>query len=427
MMRKRNKGLSMVEVVIALAIFMIMMIPIVSSLISSTKTTGTAKELQSRNEYAENLIETLKEVPIDVLATGRTSYFEKIGAEGVSITSLTGGEEGYLITGKTSLGAERTQYAYAVKMLSNGEYKDENKRTSGVVQDLDQNKVALISATLSNYDEVAYQDLLKTKLAKKQTMDGGAFNLEAAMNEFRMNVANRNIEIKVSKDLSNEYDVICTLYYSDDSSVKVDMVSYEVYKKHYKKVPDIYLMYNLCVYNEMYANEYITYDVSGVDVGTKVNVFVVETASDYSDSVRAADNANVASGGTSWLKGGADGLYQKAGGSDRDGVIINMAEVSSATGGSLQVYHNMYKKPADAADGEWNNHKKNVNVNSDGAAAAGTLFGKTYVAISGLKTMNEVQSGSSGLYEIEVWMQEGDSADMSKQPILQGTRGGGQK
>ena len=67
MIQKKNRGVSIVEVLIALAISLIMMLPIVNSLISSMKSTSNAKELQNRNEYAQNLMENVIEIPNDVL------------------------------------------------------------------------------------------------------------------------------------------------------------------------------------------------------------------------------------------------------------------------------------------------------------------------------------------------------------------------
>lgn len=455
MVRKVNKGLSLVEVIIALAIFMLMMVPIVSSLISSMKTTGTAKELQSRNEYAQNLIETMKEVPIDALKNSKTSYFEKMGSEDVSISYESKKYpndtdpnaypyDRYVIHGKTYLGVEHTQYAYTIEMSSRAYAVAEglgkvnpNNVTSGVVQDLDKDKVALISATISNYDNSAYTTLLKKKLSEmknKQEAAGNTYDATAAANLFKDDTGNRMIKIEISKDVSGEYDVKCTLYYSDNSSEmalsgktigqEVGSVDYLVYEEHFKKLPDIYLMYNLCVYNEQYANEYITYDVSGLDATDKVNVFVVQTASNYSEDVKTANGAN------NWLKGGSDGLYRKAGGVERDSVKINMALISGATGGKLQVYHNMYRTSESSE--KWEKHKKNETVQYDDdtiITAVQKLFGGSgYVKLEKeqIHNMDQAQKGNRGLYEVKVWMQEGSSVDTSKNPMLQGTRGGGE-
>lgn len=454
MVRKVNKGLSFVEVIIALAIFMLMMVPIVSSLMTSMKTTGTAKELQSRNEYAQKLVESMKEVPIDKLSspTPDVSYFEKLGSEDVTITytsptyvdsvdpSKTAPYEKYVIQGKTYLGAERTQYAYIMEMSSEKYAKAEvlgktnpNNLKNGVVQDIDQNKVALISsATISNYDTPAYEALRTKKISVKRDNTTGTFNLANAVASFNGDTGNRITDIKISGDASSGYDVICTLYYSDNCNQilstgktigqEVGMIHYQAYKKHFAKLPDIYLMYNLCVYNDQYANDYITYDTTGLDDST-VNVFVVETASDYSESVK---KANTESGGN-WLKG-SGGLYQKAGSGDRDDKKVGMA-LAEGSKGTLNVYHNMYK-PTDSAElADWNDHKKNeAESTSTIATTIANLFDDPthhrHVVLPNFSKLNEALDANRGLYEIKVWMQEGDTVVTTTDPILQGTRGG---
>ena len=107
MTRKSNRGVSIVEILIALTVFMILLIPIVSSLVTGVKTTTSAKELQLRNEYASNLMESVKEVPISVLNTANPSspsggaaadYFRNIGAKDVEVHKTA---NGYQITGKS--------------------------------------------------------------------------------------------------------------------------------------------------------------------------------------------------------------------------------------------------------------------------------------------------------------------------------------
>lgn len=211
------------------------------------------------------------------------------------------------------------------------------------------------------------------------------------------------------------------------------MIDYdEVYKEHFEKLPDIYLMYNLCVYNNQYANDYITYDTTGLSSGDTVNVFVVETASGYSTSVKNANQENIDNGGESWLKGGSGELYQKAGSADRDSKKVGMALVDGSQG-TLNVYHNMYK-PSPSADpaewAEWNNHKKNeAESNTSIATTIAGLYENPIIhphsELPNLSKMNDALDANRALYEIKVWMQEGSTVDTTKDPILQGTRGGG--
>lgn len=481
MVRKVNKGVSLVEVIIALAIFMIMMAPLVSSLITSMKTTTTGKELQYRNEYAQNLIESVKEVSIDVLNGGDTTYFEKMGSTGVSITHATDNTtysktnadgtttqcpyDTYQIMGKTYLGVERTEYTYLVEMSSEAYAEAQalgsmnpNNLTSGVVEDLDKSQVALISATLANYDTPAYDALLTKKLSelrKRQEKSGRTYNPATDVALFAKDTASRIINIAISGNDSHGYDVVCTLYYSDNCSEGsseagktigkvVGMVDYTPYSQHFKKLPNIYLMYNVGVYNGQYTNDYITFDLSGVDENTKVNAFVIETASGYSDDVVSTNSA----AGEDWLKGDSTGLYRKASGTTRDGVTIGMSVVANGLTdtklNNFHVYHNMvapsradYNTDSEynAALVEWNKHKKNIDVvyNQTVANTIQSLFNNpashVYKELTNVGSLNQAQDGNRGLYEIKVWMQEGDKSAATLKagnPVLQGTRGGGE-
>lgn len=478
MVRKVNKGVSLVEVLIALAIFMVMMMPIVSALISSMKTTTTGKELQYRNEYAQNLIESMKEVSIDVLDKADTTYFEKLGSTGVAITHTTSmyddkkadgsiaqyPYETYEITGKTYLGTERTEYSYLIEMSSYEYAKAQaagslnpNNLTSGVVEDLDKDEVALISATLANYDTPAYDALLTKKMSElreRQEKNSKAYDPVKDVELFDNDTGNRIINLAVSGDASSGYDVVCTLYYSDDCKEAaadggtigqaIGMVDYTPYSEHFKKLPNIYLMYNVGVYNGQYMDDYITYDLSGLHDSPEVNVFVIETASNYSTDVKTTNSAN----GGNWLKGSSDGLYRKANGVNRDNATIGMA--ISATGltdekkNNFHVYHNMsaplrsdYNTDSEynAAVAEWNNHSKNEDVRYDKTIAntVKNLFSNpaihVYSPLTNVTSLNKALSGNRGLYEVKIWMQEGDkdaAALRSLTPVIQGTRGGGE-
>lgn len=475
MVRKVNKGVSLVEVLIALAIFSVMMIPIVNALITGMKTTTTGKEVQNRNEYAQNLMESMKEMPIDVLNSSDESYFKKMGATGVSITHtedtttyVKNNADGtttpcpydvYTIKGTTYLGVERTEYSYLIEM-SSAPYAEAqalgsmnpNNVTSGVVEDLDQSKVALISAALANYDTPARDALLTKKMSKlreKQEASGGTYDPVKDVEKFKNDTGNRIINIEVKGDASNGYDVICTLYYSDNCTYlsigrEIGMVEYTPYQKHFDKLPNIYLMYNVGVYNEQYTNDYITYDISGVDEAAEVNVFVVETAANYSKDVVATNNAS----GENLLKGDATGLYRKANGNTRDSASIGMALLNQGLTDTkkknFHVYHNMfapsrndYDTDADylTAMAEWNNrNSKNVDVkyNDAVAGAVRALFHDSthlYVGVPSVGNLNQALSGARGLYEVKIWMQEGaldEEAIKKPGPVLQGTRGGGE-
>lgn len=482
MVRKVNKGFSIVEVLIAVTIFLILMVPIVTSLVSSMKTTTAGKELQYRNEYAQNLVESVKEVSIDVLndtSSAGPGYFTGLGSTGVAVTHSTDDTtyskvnadgsvtklpfDTYQITGKTNLGVEKAEYSYLIEMSSKKYAEaeslggmDPNNLKSGIVQDLDKSKMALISANFANYDTPAYDALLTKKMSelrKRKEKNGQPYNPVSDVDTFKNDTGNRVIEIAVKGSAGVGYDVTCTLNYTDncgeasESGITIGkaagIVEYKPYVKHFDELSDIYLMYNVCVYNNQYANDFITFDLSGLDENTKINVFVIETASDYSTDLKAANTSE----GANWLKGGTNGLYRKAGAAVRDSVEINMAlknaSLTDKKRDNFHVYHNMLKPSVDdypttaeynAAVAEWNNHSKNVDVKYDSTAVTKVqnIYNDTshvYEAVPHIAGLNKAQDANRGLYEIKVWMQKGsvDATSLKAgDPVLQGTRGGGE-
>lgn len=387
MTRKSNKGVSIVEILIALAVFIILLIPIVSSVITGMKTTTSAKELQYRNEYVRNLMENVKEVPLSVLDTPALAekYFKDMGAKDVSVSKIT---DGYKVTGKTNIGTENTEYAFQIE-IDGSAYATVNKLTNGVVEDLDQTKVALISAPLSNYDYSAYDTLLTKKIAQLQS-SATPYDATNDIVKFNGDTCARTINISVRKS-STQYEVKCVLEYRDRSNyVKVSEVvseTYVPYCQKFDKVPNIYLMYNACVYNNKYAKDItiggVQYPAECVKLDVEdgigpVNVFVIATPSDTN--------------------------YRTVAGTTRPNVTFMKGSVAK----DIYVYHNFatLDDPSDSSDDK---NAINAVYNNFSAEQYGSL--------------NDAWDGRS-MYDVRIRMQQGDSVDMSIDPILQGTRGG---
>lgn len=395
MTRKSNKGVSIVEILIALAVFVILLVPIVSSLITGMKTTTSAKELQYRNEYARNLMENVKEVPLSVLDTAAgaadpsigpaVDYFKSMGARNVQV-SKTGSK--YLITGNTNIGTENTEYAFQIE-VDGANYSSVSNLKNGVVEDLDQTKVALISAPLSNYDYSAYDALLTKKMAQLQQ---GTTNYNSAdgIVKFNNDTCSRTINITVNKS-GNKYEVKCILEYRDRSNcteVTDVLATYVPYCQEFDELPNIYLMYNACVYNNRYAAnvtisgvqylaETINLDVNG-GVQDPVNVFVIATPSE-------TDYRNIA-------------------GTKRPDVNF----VKNDNDKNICVYHNFASLDDPTIPTDDNNGITPIFKNFKSGQ-----YGD----------LNDAMGGRS-LYEVRIRMQKGSSVDTGIDPILQGTRGG---
>lgn len=402
MTRKSNKGVSIVEILIALTIFLILLIPIVSSLITGMKTTTSAKELQYRNEYARNLMENVKEVPISVLndtidGGAADKFFEGLGAKNVVVSKTA---NSYEIKGETNIGTENTEYAFQIN-VDGSAYAAVNDLKNGVVEDLDQTKVALISAPLSNYDYSAYDALLTQKMAQLQQ---SPTNYDPANDiaKFNDDTCARTINITVTK-VGVQYEVKCLLEYRDSSNcagVSDVSVTYVPYCQRFDKLPNIYLMYNVGVYNGRYTTDTITYDLDNVTEDVKV--FVVATPSDY-----ASDYKTLASGESVTLKNtdpatGGSVLYRTADGANRSANPVTFSNKTSSKKANLYIYHNL----GDVG----------MSVNCD-VSPTGDFKSDN------IGELNDAQNGR-GLYQVKIRMQKGSSVDPGVNPVLQGTRGG---
>lgn len=525
MPKKNNKGFSMVEIIISVAIFAVLMIPIVSGIISSMKNTTTAKTLQYRNEFAENVMEYVKEESLVNILSG--TYLKSVGSYSTSTScdlfieegklsydsSLTdivkavtkaGGSitpvqetqynnnlygsdretypyETYTITGNVKLGTDHKQHVYKMEISNEryaekeAEYAQDSKVFSnpnnlklGVVEDLDYNKVALINGTIANYDSSVSNAFLTKKIEVLKEVDPDWYDIYTSQatspDLFPNDTVTRMIIISVTGSESKGYTVQCKLRYHDNCETRAKVaakladyyIEYAPFEYNYEvdsstgkaKLPNIYLMYNVCVYNGKYSpDDYIVMDTSGVEDDTKVKCFVVETAEKFSTSLLNAEGN--AAGESNLAQDSSTAIYKKKDGvlyndnvytADRNSVNIHMLATKGSTLSNMSIYHN-FEINTSKASGQ---NKKNSGIlyNSSQKNVRGSLSSTDYVplvtydikgnkdASSSVDEFNSLESAkeeSRGLYDVKLWIQEGtdvDSIDTTKKPTMTATKGG---
>lgn len=393
MPKKKNMGVSMVEILISITIFAVLMIPIVKGIITSMNNTTTAKTLQNRNEFASNIIEYLKTDSLDDIMNGKylksigTTDFKKyadfyVGMSDSSFNTLTDESdkiaaldenladiykkvksesngsaniyrglelekavlkedgtpvtnpdgtvqktteysdyEEYAVAGKIRLGTKNETYTYKAAISNKDyaekgiidDYADPNNLAMGIVEDIDHNKIALFNGTIANYDTTVSNAFLTKKIEILKSVDPDwyeiYYNQVKSPNIFPNDTVTRLIIIKIAGDYNTGYDVSCTLEYRDNSETRSEVraklnsenykISYTPFSYHYDAkttLPNIYLMYNCCLYNDRYsADDYIVFDTSELDVGvdetdptshvTRARCFIIQTAEKYSQKL----------------------------------------------------------------------------------------------------------------------------------------------
>lgn len=482
MIKKKNTGFSMVEILISLAIFALLMMPIVSGIISSLKGSTTSKELQYRNEFAENLMEHIKSVPIDDIQD--EEYYIKNGTTAGTFTTeapvitnhtVTGTSEvvkqtKFAIAGKTQIGTQKTTYSYRVevdngyyvdKKVNDADFLDPNNLALGIVEDIDYNKVALIDGTILNYDTTAAKSFKTKKLQVLKETDETGYRQQiegTGVDLFAGDTASRLTTIEVSGSETKGYTVKCLLDYIDDNSMLGDdnHMQYVPYAKTFEKeLPNIYLMYNPCYYNTDYsADDYIMVDTSGLETNTDVNIFLVEIAKQYSDNIVSAvtpDDAEKILYNNTTYNGG-----------EREDVKIHMVAVKTADLSNIHVYHNIgdnedaegnskvneksslgnfwYKLSSAITDDERANGvnpavDSKLNLFRDKLNEGLTASAKKDIVplVSGssndaeVGSMNAATEENRSLYQVKIWLKkesEGAIDTSVDLPILQGTKGG---
>lgn len=338
----RNKGTSFVEVVISVVIFGILIIPIVSQMVQSLKSAEIAKEAQTKYELAENLMENVKNSSdFTADAALNNAYITKISdvskklpASGTESLSDSSGVDydGYIVYGTTTLGKKNKKYNYAIVMdnyeyakkeedekdpvTGKATYKNPNTMTLATIEDLDASKVALINGTIGNYDVTVTKAFMSKKLDILKIGDKTRWEQytkqQADIVAFPNDTVTRVIKIAVKsepaliKDLTTgetaattQYTVTCTLSYKENSSVilkdgkykgksmgdLLEPIEYVPYEQTFTgELPHIYLMYNPCLYNSNYMkDDYIMIDTSELTTDADVDVFIIETAEQFSD------------------------------------------------------------------------------------------------------------------------------------------------
>lgn len=332
MKKIHNKGMSFIELVIAVAIFAIMIGPIVSKLIQATKTSDVAKTAQSKYEYAENVMENIKNAGAyfyDSTKVADDPYLKQVtktgtlnvaAGKGTVGTGLNEKEyDGYVITGQANVGKKDSKYYYAIH-VNNRDYAKKESEEAGsgyqnpnnvslpAIANFDSSSLAIINGTIGNYDLTVTNAFMSKKLDILRVGDQARWEQytkqQAAIVAFPNDSATRVIEIGVDEGTTleegkskNTYTVTCKLRYKDKStyilkdgvykgknlSSYLSPIEYTPYKQTFVgELPDIYLMYNPCLYNNNYMdNDYILLDTK--NCGSAVpRVFVVETAEKYS-------------------------------------------------------------------------------------------------------------------------------------------------
>lgn len=325
MTKKNNKGFSLIEVIIAVAVFAILIVPLTSQLISAVNINKKSTKKQYAIDKAEQIMESFKTADISSSAisipdgnstgsynftctseTTKTTDNEIAGIKKVNYTVKTytcndisiGGN--YANYGCTVTVSDLAQQVAALGYIWDPETGDAKKDAKkqyikissavGTVRNLDNKQAAIIAGATytgdtgtadgNNLDNQASSYFMdeKTDLLKQHTT---AYNQMLTVSKeayWGNDTFTKTTTIKIFKTEDDMYRVQCLVSYKDSTKVGVIRAAYEngtnnvykpasangdgiVYQNDYETLPPIYLLYIPATSN----GDYVSRDYINID------------------------------------------------------------------------------------------------------------------------------------------------------------------
>ncbi len=348
MAKLNNKGFSLIELIIAITVFVMMIVPIISQLMTSMNINTRSRTLQEDSEYAQYIMEYFKSTPLDeigqdnlfdgsnaivlkqaettksVVVNGTVVEYAEIIYEipktsavtigkGTYYSEITLDTKEYALTQagyRSATDAEIADSAVAkVSGSDGGTYvaidamQDPNQTNVGTLTNLDSSLVAIIAGSASNCDISASDAIFSMKAdALKSDGDLGYAAWEQLMygnySGFERDTVKKVTRISVIKDdtgSQTEYTVKVLVDYKDsNTSYPTTLPTYNVWQNTFvqDEPPVIYYMYNPCVYNAEYmADDYVVLDTSKAG-GAEIKMYLIETAAEISTNIQEIMDAN---------------------------------------------------------------------------------------------------------------------------------------
>lgn len=303
MANKNNKGFSMVELIIAIAVFTMLAIPIIKQITTSISMNSRARATQKTAEFAEYVLEYMKKTPLDEV--GKDALFPAELADGSSNPSglhKASDTKVPVTVGGTTVECHKIQYKIDSVKINNqvysvtvdldtegyaGKTNNPNVTDGGNLTNIDTSRVAIFAGQTSNNDISAAKSIFAVKTDKLKKADYKAWEqlMYGGFNPFATDEVKKITRVSVTKTSLGgvtKYTVGCTVSYKDDNQAyPADVMNYTLAPQVFEQeeAPVIYLMYNPCIYNGEYMkHDNIVLDVSGCDSTDNIKMYMIETA-----------------------------------------------------------------------------------------------------------------------------------------------------
>ena len=271
-----NSGLSIVEVLVAVAILAIVFVPLLKTFTQASTINGRAQKLQNVTSLAEGVMEDVKGKSIqelhDLAAERADVSFLPLDEDGTltkgnlknvppytvtyeNVTATQGITYDAVVTISTDnyKSTDRSDARKANKLSHNddiGDVSDANIRELPQINKVDSNKNAVLSWELNKYDNKALENLAVENFAPKNSVTEPDI---ATLKESYKDTAEKYINIEIKEDSeTSSTKVSCEVEYKTGKNASDKSLKYLVYTGYFVEPvdsgvsgPDIYLFYTL--------------------------------------------------------------------------------------------------------------------------------------------------------------------------------------
>ena len=263
-----NSGLSIVEVLVAVAILAIVFVPLLKTFTQASTINARAQKLQNVTSLAEGVMEDVKGKSIQELhdlAVKRADVsFLPLDKDGTLTKGNLNNVPPYTVTYENVTATQGITYDAVVTIATEnyknkdkdaddiGDVSDANIRELPQINKVDSNRNAVLSWELNKYDNKALENLAAENFAPKNSVTDSDIVTLTQLKDSYINNAEKYINIEINKDNETSITkVSCEVEYktgtASDKSLK-----YLVYTGYFVEPlasepagPDIYLFYTL--------------------------------------------------------------------------------------------------------------------------------------------------------------------------------------
>ena len=266
-----NSGLSIVEVLVAVAILAIVFVPLLKTFTQASTINGRAQKLQNVTSLAEGVMEDVKGKSIqelhDLAAERADVSFLPLDKDGTLTKGNLNNVPPYTVTYKNVTATQGITYDAVVKISTDnykstdrsdarkanklshnddiGDVSDANIRELPQINKVDSNKNAVLSWELNKYDNKALENL-----AAENSVSGSDI---AALKDSYKDTAEKHINIEIKEDTdTSSTKVSCEVEYKTGKNASDKSLKYLVYTGYFVEPlasepagPNIYLFYTL--------------------------------------------------------------------------------------------------------------------------------------------------------------------------------------